>query len=280
MGRKRAYMSGFRPVGSGGRRLCDGGGGCGGEGVAEVGAGGGLLVVGAVSPREMRVRGGQAGGCGCRVDPAGGVPLGGAAGDRRAGFVEARRGAEVEAGEEARHGPSFGGMTGGVQGKRRRCGVARPDVRPAVPSPGGYGAGRPRRQCVDRQQRPRGTSTAPGTAPRPRAAAIARASGDRPQPPSGSTRSTPERRPPPRRRRRAGQLDPPCKVGRAVPPVVRARSEPRPRHRPRVQGPRDGLEPGRGQRANRRPQRPPSSPAPRRTAPPSAPRSSRPYTSG
>ena len=80
MGRKLAYMSGFRPI-----NIVERGGG---EGVAQVDAGAGLLVVGAVAPGSVQAAGFEAGGRGRCGDPSGGVALGGAAGDGGALFVK------------------------------------------------------------------------------------------------------------------------------------------------------------------------------------------------
>ena len=98
----------------------------GGDRVGEVVAGVALLVVGAVAPGEATARGREAGGAGGGRDPAAGVALGLASGDRRAVAVEAGRGVEVEAEQEAGDAPGLGV---GSRPRRRR---ARPPRRRAA----------------------------------------------------------------------------------------------------------------------------------------------------
>ena len=105
------------------------------EGVGEVVAGGFLLVVGAVLPVEGRDPAGIPGRAGGGGGPAGGVALSVAAADRLPGAVEARRGAEVEAEQEARRrgAPQRGSRRRRGRWRRRPRRAAR--RRPSRPSP-------------------------------------------------------------------------------------------------------------------------------------------------
>lgn len=185
----------------GAERRRPGPGKCGKRGdrdrVAEVVAGIALLVVGAVSParparsriaQPMRGRGlpsvppraprrrrhgTDARRPRGRRDPARGVALGRAHGDRLAGSPEPCRGLEVEAEQEAGSAPRLGPIARGGEGDRGGGRVARPDVRPALPRTRDDGAGaRVGQRPQDEQRtpvhpaRPSGRPTAQRPSPR------------------------------------------------------------------------------------------------------------------
>ena len=154
-----------------------------GDRVAEVVAGLSLLVVGAVRAscaelgrrlvlaRERAALGWRGP---RRRDPARSRrPAHARPGDRLAVAAEARRGAEVEAEQEAGDPPRLPSVAGRGEGDRHGAGVARPDVGPAVARPGGDGAAAPVGQRPQDQQRapvhrPRPARRSGAQRPRPR----------------------------------------------------------------------------------------------------------------
>ena len=204
------------------------------------------MVVGAVSPLVRALRWLDAGGAGGGGDPAEGVALGGAAGDRGAGFGEAGGRVEVEARQELRHAAGVGVVAGRFEGERGGRGVARPDVCPAVPRPRRDRAGPPRGERMDRQQRAFVHRPCPGgrtgaersRSGEPAAGLRGRVRGDGPGRGRGEVRPDPTVR--------AEKIEPPGLPGAGALDAVDLDAERELRSRPRLDRDDEGRSLGRG----------------------------------